>query len=105
MRTVGVDLSATKARTACATIEWRRGDALVAEPLRGVGREELIRKLAQGDWIALDAPFGWPAPMIEAISAYAGEGAWPGPEKESFRYRRTDRHVHEALLAETGETP
>jgi Protein of unknown function (DUF429) len=104
MRTVGVDLSATKARTACAAIEWRRREALVAEPLRGVGRSELARQLAQGDWIGIDAPFGWPGPMIEAIRAYSEEGAWPGPEKQSFRFRRTDRYVHEALLAETGET-
>jgi predicted nuclease with RNAse H fold len=104
MRTVGVDLSATKARTACATIEWQRREALVAEPQRGVGRAELLRQLAEGDWIGIDAPFGWPQPMIEAIRAYASEGAWPEPEKQSFRYRRTDRYVHEALLAETGET-
>jgi hypothetical protein len=103
MRTVGVDLSATKARTACVTIEWDGGEALVTEPALGVGRAELTRQLAAGDWIGVEAPFGWPQPMVEAIHAYSREAPWPELDKEGFRFRRTDHHVHEMVRAETGE--
>jgi predicted nucleic acid-binding protein len=51
----------------------------------------------------VDAPFGWPEPMVAAVHAYAGEGRWPTPDKQSFRLRRTDLHVHDRVLAETGE--
>ena len=104
MCTVGVDLSATKAYTASVAIEWENGGALVAEPVIGIGREELACYLARGDWIGIDAPFGWPQPMIAALHAYRSEEPWPEPEKESFRFRRSDRHLQDIVLAETEET-
>jgi predicted nuclease with RNAse H fold len=103
MRTVGLDLSAAKSRTATAAIEWGRREATVAKPARGLDDEELLRRLAAADWVGIDAPFGWPQAMVEAIHAYATEGEWPAPDKEGFRYRRTDLVAHEVVLAETGE--
>jgi hypothetical protein len=38
-----------------------------------------------------------------AVHAYATEGRWAAPDKRSFRLRRTDLHVHDRVLAETGE--
>jgi hypothetical protein len=104
MRTVGVDLSATKARTACVSIEWGGGEALVAEPALQVGRVELVRRLALGDWIGVDAPFGWPNAMVQAIHGYSSaEGVWSELDKDSFRFRCTDHHIHDMVLAETGQ--
>jgi hypothetical protein len=103
MRTVGLDLSATKARTATAEIEWGRQAATVAKPARGLDDLELLRRLTAADWVGIDAPFGWPQAMVEAIHAYATEGEWPAPDKERFRYRRTDLIAHQVVLAETGE--
>ncbi len=41
--------------------------------------------------------------MVAAVHAYATEGHWPAPDKRSFRLRRTDLHVHDRVLAATGE--
>jgi hypothetical protein len=41
--------------------------------------------------------------MVAALGAYATEGRWPAPDKQSFRLRRTDLHVHDRVLAATGE--
>jgi len=55
------------------------------------------------EWTAIDAPFGWPEPMVAAVHAYAAEDRWPAPGKQSFRLRRTDLHVHDRVLAQTEE--
>jgi hypothetical protein len=101
MCTVGVDLSASPERTACAAIEWEGDEALIALPLHGIGRDDLNAYLARGDWIGVGAPFGWPAPMVAALSAYCGEKPWPELDNESFRTRRTDRHLQSTVRAET----
>jgi len=103
MRTAGVDLSVGEKGTAAATIEWDGTRARVAEPSLGLADEALIELLAEAEWTAIDAPFGWPEPMVSAVHAYATSGSWPGPEKRSFRLRRTDLYVHDRVLAETGE--
>src|SRR4029077_7093214 len=86
LRTIGVDLSSSDAFTACATLEWSRGGALVEKPRVGVSREELATYLARGDWIGIDAPFGWPHSMVTAVHDYCSEAPWSEPGKESFRY-------------------
>jgi predicted nuclease with RNAse H fold len=103
MRTAGLDLSASKERTAAVSIVWHRDGATVAEPALALGDEELVRRLAAADWIGIDAPFGWPAGMVEAVSDYAATGRWSGLEKDSFRWRRTEVFAREAVLAETGK--
>jgi len=103
LRTIGVDLSSSKAFTACVTLEWGGGGALVGQPLVGIDREELAAYLAGGDWIGIDAPFGWPQPMVEAIHGYSSEAPWSEPGKESFRYRASDLHLRELVLEQAGE--
>ena len=103
MRTVGVDLSVAEKGTAAATVEWEGGRARVREPSLGHDDEALIDLLAEAEWSAIDAPFGWPEPMVLAVHAYASEDRWPAPDKRSFRLRRTDLHVHDRVLAQTGE--
>ncbi len=103
MCTVGVDLSASKARTACAAIEWGPGAATVAVPAVDLDDSELLGRLAPADWIGIEAPFGWPLGMAEAVYAYATTGEWSGIDKAAFRYRRTELFIHEFVLAETDE--
>lgn len=105
MRTAGVDLSVSAERTAAATIEWEAGSedrARVGEPSLGHSDEALVETLAEAEWVAIDAPFGWPEPMVAALHGYASEDRWRGPDKQGFRLRRTDMRVHDRVLAETG---
>jgi hypothetical protein len=103
LRTIGVDLSSSEAFTACVTLEWRRDGAFVGQPRVGIGREELAAYLAGGDWIGIDAPFGWPRPMVDAIHGYSSEAAWSELDKESFRYRASDLHLRGLMLERAGE--
>ncbi len=103
MRTAGFDLSSAKERTAAVAIAWDGDGATVAEPARGLGDEELVGHLAAADWIGVDAPFGWPAAMVEAVHGYATTGRWPGLDKEAFRWRRTEVRARELVAAETGK--
>jgi predicted nuclease with RNAse H fold len=101
MRTVGVDLSASERQTALAAIEWGEGRARVGEPSPGLADAALLDRLAAAEWVAIDAPFGWPMAMVAAIHSYATTGCWPTTAKQDFRYRLTDLFVAERLLAET----
>ncbi len=103
MRTAGVDLSASKQRTAAAAIEWGRDCATVVETKLGLDDDELVERLGDAEWVGIDAPFGWPEAMVEAIHAYATSGRWSGIDKTAFRFRRTDRFVNETVLEETGK--
>jgi predicted nuclease with RNAse H fold len=103
MRTAGLDLSATRERTAAVAIVWNSDGATVVESALGLGDEELVRRLAAADWTGIDAPFGWPAGMVEAVSDYAASGRWSGLEKDAFRWRRTEVLARETVRAETGK--
>lgn len=64
----------------------------------GRSSEDLIEAMQRADWIGIDAPFGWPDAMVEAIHRYATEGSWPlDAVPERLRYRMTDRFVHEVI--------
>jgi predicted nuclease with RNAse H fold len=101
LRTLGVDLAAQDKKTASCAIEWDSGRALVEAPLVGRPSGDLIDAMQAADWIGIDAPFGWPDAMVDAIHRYATEGNWPvdtGPDR--LRYRMTDRFVHEIIAEE-----
>jgi len=106
MRSAGVDLSVADKGTAAAIVEWEEGSegrARVGEPTLGLDDAALLDLLPEVEWTAIDAPFGWPEPMVAAVHAYAAEDRWPAPGKQSFRLRRTDLHVHDRVLAQTEE--
>lgn len=100
MRTVGVDLSVSERQTALMAIEWGEDRARVGEPSSGLADDALLDLLAEAEWVGIDAPFGWPEPMVSALRDYAGEGRWPTIAKQDFRYRRTDSFVREHVAAE-----
>jgi len=52
--------------------------------------------------VAIDAPFGWPAPFIRALTDFIGTGSWPsGSERRPLLLRTTDL----AVKHETGRDP
>ncbi len=51
-------------------------------------------ELDRADSIGIDAPFGWPDAMVDAVERHARGEPWPQVERERLRYRETDRFVH-----------
>jgi predicted nuclease with RNAse H fold len=101
MKTLGIDLAAQDKKTASCAIEWISERVLVELPVVGGSPSDLLTAMQKADWIGIDAPFGWPDTMVEAIYRYAHEGTWPGsavPEK--LRYRTTDWFVHDLIADE-----
>lgn len=103
MRTLGIDLSADGKKTAAATIEWEQGRAVVAEVMLGLDDEALVEALRIAERSGIDAPLGWPRPMVDAVHRHSHSGEWPGLDKIAFRYRCTDRAVVERVKAKTGK--
>lgn len=106
MRTVGVDLAASPPNTATAVISWEGRAAVAAPPrLRCTDRDllELLEGLEPGDRAGIDCPFGWPIPFVQAVSAHAAGGPWPGRGLDSgdhragLRLRRTDLLTQRAM--------
>lgn len=92
MLTVGVDLAKDRATTAVCTIRWDAGGATVDVPVVGADNEVVLAAAMTLDVaaIALDAPFGWPAAMVAAVSSWHPGGRWAAPTDAAFRLRRTD---------------
>jgi hypothetical protein len=101
LRTLGIDLAAQDKKTAYCAIEWDSGRAFVEAPLVGRPAGDLIDAVQAADWIGIDAPFGWPDAMVDALHRYATEGTWPAAAvSERLRYRMTDRFVQEIISEE-----
>lgn len=103
MRTIGVDLSTSSARTALATIEWFAESAVVTELVVGVPDEPIIRRAATGAAVGLDSPLGWPDAFVEFVREQQGGTLVEIPEqhqpawRRSLAYRATDDAVREIL--------
>ena len=114
--TLGIDLASQPKNTALCVIAWHDDgtadvralalghwydkpldDALLSGAIHGVS----------GEWgphghpvkTAIDAPFGWPAPFVEALTAHDRLDPWPSEidgERKRFERRATDFFVHDA---------
>ncbi len=103
MRTLGIDLAAQDADTAICEIEWRAGRACVRELAAGASDAAILAAMRRADWIAIDAPFGWPNAMVAAVAEFADLGRWPAEATSSaLRHRVTDRVVHDHVLDAQG---
>ena len=103
MRTLGVDLASQDARTAYCAIQWISERALVETPRVGRPEGEVLDMMAAADWVGIDAPFGWPDAVVQALPLYASQGRWPADASpEALRYRATDRFVHEEVATTRG---
>jgi predicted nuclease with RNAse H fold len=98
MRTLGIDLAAQDKNTASCAIAWGAGSAVVELPALGVSDADLLASMAAADWTGIDAPFGWPEALIEAVGQFSGTGVWPGGlATERLRHRTTDLRAHELI--------
>jgi len=91
--TVGVDVAKEDADTALCVIRWEPGHAIVEHVAVGADDAAIVDRARDADVVALDAPFGWPRGMVEAVSAWRPGGPWTGPTDEEFRLRATDLHA------------
>jgi predicted nuclease with RNAse H fold len=101
---VGIDLAAQNAKTAVCVIEWHSDRAVARGPYVGPKGDEdgWIIDLARGaQSIGIDAPFGWPDAIVQALPIWANEGRWTSAKKLDLRFRLTDQIVAEA----TGRAP
>ncbi|WP_439944378.1 DUF429 domain-containing protein [Streptomyces sp. BBFR115] len=107
MRTVGIDLSADRSKTAMSVLEWKDGTAVVEPPSLKCTDDVLIGELTglrPGDRAGVDTPFGWPAEFVRAVGAHFAADLWPGRGQDSERYRKdrlryrlTDRIVRDQI--------
>jgi predicted nuclease with RNAse H fold len=102
MRTLGVDLAAQDRDTAVCAIEWTAAGVEVEPPWVGVGDDALVEAMVAADWVGVDAPFGWPDAMVEAVHGFAHGGPWPEAAPRELRYRVTDLAVRDAVARERG---
>jgi hypothetical protein len=93
VRTLGVDLASSPARTAACVINWEDRVARVEHLWAGVDDDELRRLAADVDKVGIDVPFGWPDGFVESVSAHHEMEAWPGFDGADLRLRRTDEFV------------
>src|SRR3954447_4010073 len=115
--TLGIDLASQSRRTALCVIAWDHGRADVqalacgtwdGHPLDDRLLCEAIAGLARvaGGWgeegypvkAAIDAPFGWPQPFVEALAAHHQLQPWPGSlgvSRERFERRAPDLFVRQ----------
>lgn len=102
-RTLGIDLSASAARTAAVALDWEGDRLAIGAPAAGLDDAALLDLFAEGAWVAIAAPFGWPQQFVAALVAYERGGAWRQPGKLEFRYRASDRFAHDYVLSAAGE--
>lgn len=100
--TLGIDLSASDAKTAACSIRWSRGTAEVLSIEKGLDNSQLVERIISHDQAAIDAPFGWPAKFVDAIREWRDKQAWSlnpwppdssDPARQELRFRNTDRVV------------
>ncbi len=110
MTVLDIDLAAGAPKTYACLLE-PSDDQLHARIAAGCGDEEL-RQMAHGcAKVAIDAPFGWPDPFVDALVAHRAADAWPAPDDEppevfraSLSFRTTDRvtmHTRRPLSVST----
>jgi Protein of unknown function (DUF429) len=115
--TLGIDLASQPRNTALCVVAWWAHRAEIRALARATWRDsELTDALLvaaargahaiDGGWgdgghpvkVAIDAPFGWPEPFADAVSAHGRLEPWPsGLDEKRWRFERreTDRFVHE----------
>src|SRR4051794_11790320 len=102
MRTLGIDLASQDAKTAFCAIEWASEKAFVEMPRAGRPESELLDAMERADWLGIDAPFGWPDAMVDAVHGFAHGGTWPdAATPQALRYRATDWFTHTIIAEKT----
>lgn len=87
--------------SAACVITWQNGIAtadLVTYPLTDA---QILELTFRADMTGIDVPFGWPQPLIDAVSARRDTNAWPDGDTRWFVFRTADIWVKEM----TGQQP
>jgi predicted nuclease with RNAse H fold len=97
---VGIDLASQNKKTAVCVIEWSGSAARAQRPRIGVDQPcddtvWLVEAARAATYVGIDAPFGWPDPLVEAVSAWHADEGWPEAEPDDLRFRATDKRVIE----------
>jgi len=76
VRTLGIDLAAQAKETAVCLLTWSDGRATIETLVVGVDDAAILELVRTEDpaKVAIDAPFGWPAPFVAAVSQHASGG-------------------------------
>ncbi|MDV7100016.1 DUF429 domain-containing protein [Gordonia amicalis] len=104
MRTVGVDLSASPAKTAVAVLDWFDDRAELTELVVGADDAEIRRLVDGATRIGIDSPFGWPDDFVEFVVAHHHQESQPGrrldeiANRRPLALRRTDLWIAESGL-------
>ncbi len=96
--TLGIDLASQNEKTAACILAWTATGAEIADLRLGrllSGLDWLVELAAGREAIGIDAPFGWPVPMVDAVAAWAEGGPWADSEPRDLRLRLTDKRVWE----------
>jgi predicted nuclease with RNAse H fold len=101
VKTLGVDLASSAARTATCVVEWADCSACIRQLVVGADDDAIVSLATDVDAVGIDAPFGWPAPFVELVSGKTQQEAWTSKRRDELRFRATDHHVHR----ETGRWP
>lgn len=67
--TVGVDVANKDARTALRAVRGEPNGAVVEHLVMNIADATIVDHTGDAGVVALDAPFGWPQRMAEAVSA------------------------------------
>ncbi|MDA0178825.1 DUF429 domain-containing protein [Solirubrobacter phytolaccae] len=94
--TLGIDLASQPRNTALCEITWDAGAATVTQLQLGALDDETLRRAIRDDHakVGIDAPFGWPAAFVAALTGHERFERWPSLEASELAYRETDRFVH-----------
>jgi predicted nuclease with RNAse H fold len=87
---VGVDIAKDPRNTALCELRWTESEAIVERLELGVTDDRIIERTNASLVTALDAPFGWPTAMVQAVSRWVPGGEWSRPSDTAFRLRATD---------------
>jgi len=115
--TLGIDLASKASRTGVAVIGWDTSPPTLLALSVGTAADGTVlhdkwlyttavglRSWPEITKVGIDAPFGWPAPFVQALAGYATAPNWPSGMDNSraqFERRLTDNVVRER----TGVTP
>jgi predicted nuclease with RNAse H fold len=98
MDALGVDLATEPKATAAFWLRFD-GPAVECELVTAkLDDDTLVGLLESADRAAIDSPFGWPEPFVEAITGWRDRGTFPSGPREPLRLRATDLYVKRRVL-------
>ena len=99
-RTLGIDLASQAKETGVCAIDWSRSPASVVELEKLDLHDDHLLALmcdpAVGK-VGIDAPFGWPAAFIDAVTSFRDTGTWLDLDTNELRFRSTEMRVWDEI--------